>query len=250
MGKENANVQVLLPDTEKPVQLVIQDKEQAKNLKSVSISGNIHACAEFATKRATLLKEKKDLSYVVVDKNVENTKIKLVVDESNPYNNYTILGELHKNEELLQFGINSGKKMSKDDLLTFIKRTAYYFPDKSENEKLIVALNKLHGTITTHFRNEKDTQGNSTFLVEKSTNLSEEMKNANHFKLKVPLFVGEEPLVFRVELCLDPADSSVRFFLESDELFELMLTERDRLLEKALEPFTKGEAKDIPVIYV
>jgi hypothetical protein len=49
--------------------------------------------------------------------------------------------------------------------------------------------------------------------------------------MSIPLFKGQEPKRFRVEICFDTTEGSVKFWLESVEMAELIDIESERLLK-------------------
>jgi hypothetical protein len=64
------------------------------------------------------------------------------------------------------------------------------------------------------------------------------------FILNIPIFKGFDPERFRVEVCLEATDASVRFYFESVELLELIETRKKEIFAAELE-----SCKDMVIIH-
>lgn len=186
--------------------------------KAVVIEGNIDTPVEFARKRWDLLKSKADNSYLVVD--MPKKTIILTVDEKNPHDYYQITGVLKYSDNLRALGINSGNKLSRTDLINLLKKNKYYFPDKDEYSKILSSVEKFSVKIQKEIEQNADNKGNSNNLLKYSSNWGEGLSNS--FKISVPIFEGQPNTTMMVEIGLDPTDAAVRFYLESEDLYELI----------------------------
>lgn len=149
-----------------------------------------------------------------------------------------VSGTLSLNPELEEFGINTGKKRAPKELASFLKLKRTFFLDKEKNALIISALNNFQATITTELEKAQDTRGNSKQLVEKKV-----ISNTpTEFVLQMPIFVGQETKKFSVEICIDTTDSGVSCWLESAELNDLIILNRDQIIDSEIAAIQKVEA--------
>jgi hypothetical protein len=57
------------------------------------------------------------------------------------------------------------------------------------------------------------------------------------FDLLIPIFQGYSKMKFTVEIGLDPKNTTVQLYLISDELIELEIGQREKLIEDELKKF-------------
>jgi hypothetical protein len=201
----------------------------------IKIIGNIKTVSEFVNKRHTadtdcgLQYIDSDRAIVTVDK--ENHWIKLELDPENPYG-AEITGKLEMEPELLKFNIETSKKLTQQELIKLLKYGKRWFADPAAHEALLLAYMKLDVKVSANLTNDApDGRGNrsNTFEKKVTSNVPED------FILRIPIFKGQEPRTFRVEICLDSTDGSTKFWLESVELAELIQIESETILRKELE---------------
>lgn len=144
--------------------------------------------------------------------------------------------------ELTDFGIwkdlkvNTGDTWAIDSLRKFLKRIKFYF---SKPEQHTEFLSKLQNFVAKVESNYKDTH------VSGETELSSSRKLMDgaimpEFRITAPIYVGYEKLDVRVEVFADVSDGSVKFMLESQDLFTLQ--------EEKAEEYMNQEIKRIDVI--
>jgi hypothetical protein len=143
----------------------------------------------------------------------------------------TVNGRLLFNPDLEEFGINKQKTLMPKEMASKLKLSRTFFPDKEINATIVTALNAFTATITTELEKIQDTRGNSKQLVEKKV-ISNTPTN---FDLSLPIFVGQRPMKFAVEICIDTTDTGVKCWLESPELNDLILQNRDAIIDGELE---------------
>lgn len=212
--------------------------------KQLSLSGNILSVGSFLSSRyganAGSGLQLVDKTKAVVTVNEANMTILLEVDPNNPHGTQ-VLGKLELTDELKAFGINAQKEFTREALIKLLRFNKRFFADATKYEELLKAYQTLQIKTATELKQESDLRGNKGLNYEKKVN-SENIPT--EFIMLIPVFKGFESRTFRVEICLDATDSSVRFWFESTELHELVVIERKIIFDKQLECCV-----DFPVIF-
>jgi len=209
-------------------ELVIRNGS-AKEIFDISrmlIDASIKAPAQFMGVRGS----NKDTDHVLFSRGAQ--LIEYIFNERFPEGG-SIIGRLRINPELDSIHILDGRLFGTKELAQLLKRNRVFFKDREENAKIVTLLNNFTATIQAEIEASQDTRGNKKSMVDKTvkTNMPTE------FSLEMPLFIGFEKKSFRVEICFDSTDSSVRCWMESPDLIELMILERDRIIDEQLKPF-------------
>lgn len=144
-----------------------------------------------------------------------------------------ITGMLLPFPELQDFCINREKVFSIRDLAKIIKFKRVYFNDPDENAKVVTALLNFKAQLFTDLEESSSDRGNSKKLREKKI----ESNVPVDFTLNIPLFIGELPKSFKVEVCFDTTDGGTDVWLESVQLAELLIKERDRIIDAEIAKF-------------
>ena len=214
-----------------------------KHPEKIYISGDIHSVANFLAKRHAggqgvgLQKVDPERAVVLVDES--KMQITLQVDPENPFG-AKVTGTLEMAPELQQFGINANKQYTREEFIKLLRFNRRYFA--SDHEKLLLAYQKLQIRTASEISQESDTRGNKGMNYQKfvnSDNIPED------FILRIPVFKGFPEFTFRVEICLDATDASVRFWLESVELHELIQAKTKEIMNKELE-----SCQDFVIIHI
>ncbi len=205
--------------------------------------GRIDTVSSFIIKRKDRFYDKSapqaldnDVSVVVVD--LEKGSIKLTIDPNDRYSN-EITGQLVPNKELEDFKINTAKLYDRDELLKLIRFNAYRI---KEPGKLITELRNLNLKASIESKNQKDLKGN----VDRGLTKSIVSEIPDSFILTIPVFQSMPEKTFRVEIAMDYTDASVKFWLESTELHELMHVHRLEIIETEIDLIT---ANGLLVLY-
>lgn len=212
-------------------ELIIREGEALplREPKIVDITGTIQAPAEFLLKRKDNVKS--DKSHVLFSYN--NLFIKLVTNENDHYST-TVTGKLIINKELEKFGINSDcKKWTKTELKTFLKMNRSFFKDVDSNLKIVTNLEKFSVSVQAQIDDHKDNRGNSKSNVDIKVDSNLDLK----FTLLMPIFIGQPASSFEVEICFEVRDNGISIWLESPELQQLIISTRETLINKNIEPF-------------
>lgn len=162
----------------------------------------------------------KDLAVIIV--NEEDLSITLKVDPNNPFGT-EIAGQMQHNADLASFQINKEHKFSRESLVKLLTFSRRFFNDAVEWENVLNAVRRLKVSSVSDITQDSDNRGNKELVFKKSVDSANIPKS---FTLLIPIFKGQIPRKFSVDLCLEVTDAGVKFYLESVELVEL--TEQDR----------------------
>lgn len=200
----------------------------------INISGDINTVKSFIDKRKNagsgaddpgLQYINPDRAIVIVDK--ASLSIGLYLDRESAYGT-EVLAKLEIEPELLKFCIESNKKFTQQELIKLLKYGKRWFADEGAHAELLFAYMKLDVKVSADLKNDgPDGRGNkfSSFEKKVTSNIPAD------FIMSIPLFKGQEPKRFRVEICFDTTEGSVKFWLESVEMAELIDIESERLLK-------------------
>lgn len=141
-----------------------------------------------------------------------------------------IAGELKPHPALALFNVNGKQRWGINQLWEFLKPLGYYFADKEAHRVFLQNLRQFNSKVSTAVSASHDNAGNKKATYERVVE-ENSLSNDPTFVLSMPLFQGYEAKTFRVELGFEPTDGGVSIFLTSDELFVLLLEERDALME-------------------
>ena len=188
----------------------------------LDIIGSITSPSAFYSKRVDLIDKQK--AHITFSK--KNREITLHINERDHFCD-SITGKLIINSDLLDFGINSKSKWNPKDLAQFLKMRRFLFVSKDENMNVVSALNSLTAKIETDVEQKQDTKGNDRKLIDKKVTSNIPLE----FVLDMPIFVGQPNSIFRIEIGTDATDSTIRVYLESQELEELIVKEGGKLID-------------------
>lgn len=199
----------------------------------ITIIGDIKTVSSFINKRksagvvAGLQQIDKDLAVVEVDKNKKTITLSL-----NPSDHFgtIITAKLDPNPDLEKFGINKNVQFSQKELVQLLKFSRLYFEDFGQHGTLLRAYQAFTAKTYTNLAGEQDNRGNKNFAFDKKV----ETGLPTAFVMNLPLFKGQAPKRFMVEICLDVTDSAASFWFESVELAELTELDGEIILQEEL----------------
>jgi hypothetical protein len=174
----------------------------------------------------------KDLAVITMDE--ANMTITLDVDPNHPFGT-TVVGKLEFNPDLLAWFINKDKQFTREQLITLLKFNRRFFADPSQHAIMLDAYQKLNLTGQTVLKNESDNRGNKDAAFKKTI---DSRTIPTEFSLLMPIFKGQPAKKFRVEVCLDATDASVRFWFESVELIEIIEEDRKTIFNNQVAGYT------------
>ena len=169
--------------------------------------------------------------------------VTLVLWENDFYHSGKVKGYLEEHPMYKAFGINSGKAWTPSELGMFCKMNRAFFPDKSENMKLVTDLMNFTGTVCSKIEKSVKESGDRT------DNWAQ-VVNSNlppAFKLKIPVFKGMAAESLEVETFAQINGREVAFILISPAANQLAEEIRDTVIDKELTDI-RNIAPDIAII--
>ena len=166
---------------------------------------SIGAVQEYLAKSGATEEEIKN-SYVLYS--YENLFLRLVFSNRGRYaggdaHGDQFSGELKIHPDLEAWGINKAKGYSNMSLSDHIKMNRHYFEDKDVAMKLVAELRNIKVKVDKDAEHADNRRGDVRILAAQriiESNIPAE------FKIKLPVFVGEHPRVFNVEVEINPHD--------------------------------------------
>lgn len=230
---ENQKVSLNLPEGTN--EFVVREGKalELKHPKGINISGTLGAPHQFFEGKKPNAIE----SHIQVFN--DRGEIVLHILDTDPHCETVISGKLTRDSILEQFQLNTDKRWTIAEFLKFIKTMRFYFADKEEHKNLVESIQKWSVKVERVIVEHNDHSGNSNYQLETKVRAIEGLKNT--FNLSIPIFQGYEKKKFAVEIGLDPKNVEVLLYLISDELIELEIGVREKLIKSELDKF-----KDFP----
>jgi hypothetical protein len=208
---------------------------EEKHPERFMIKGRIESVRQYLDARrgstlaeGTLQHIDKDKAVIIV--NEEELTITLKLDPNNPFGT-EVIGQMQHNADLAGFQINKEHKFSRESLVKLLTFSRRFFNDAVEWENTLNAVRRLKVSSTSDISQDTDNRGNKELIFKKSVDSANIPKS---FILLIPIFKGQVPRKFSVDLCLEVTDAGVKFYLESVELVELTEQDRKDIINKEL----------------
>lgn len=156
---------------------------------------------------------------------------------SDPYDIFgnQVVGVLELNEKLKNLGINTSKRYTREELVSFLRLNRLLFPDKDKHEALLASVRKFNAEVTQQLAAGNNNRGT------KNSDFSQKIEAGDvpfDMTIAVEIFKGMPKKSFIVEICLDATDGSVRFWFESPDLADLIESTREEVLDEERKHFT------------
>jgi hypothetical protein len=160
--------------------------------------------------------------------------ISLHILDTDPHSSSLIQGSLTKDGYFKEWGVNTEKRWTVSAFLKHIKMQRTFFTEKTECDAMIQSLQNWNAKVELVMKQHNDNSGNSLSLLERKVS---DIELKTKFSLSIPIFQGYPKQKFTVEIGLDPKSSSVELYLFSNDLFELEIEHREKLIEAELSKF-------------
>lgn len=215
-----------------------------KEPNKINIVGDIKTISSFVAGRKGRAADSTGYQYInparaLVEVDKKGRSITLRLDPADPYG-AVVTAKLEPNPDLQQFHINGKQQFSQRDLINLLKFSRLYFEDFGKHGDLLKAYQAFTARTSTNLANDADKRGNKNFAFDKKV----ETGLPATFIMNIPVFKGQEPRRFMVEICLDVTDAAASFWFESVELAEIMELEGEAIIRQELE-----SCKDYVVIW-
>jgi hypothetical protein len=151
-------------------------------------------------------------------------------DEHQTEGGHTVTGRLSEATALQALAINTSRTYTAKKLGQLLKMNRSLFADREENLKIVSDLQRFRATVTQELEKADDTKGNKLYHFEQRVKTEFDLR----FTLKTPIYKGQEPVSFRVDIMFDVSDGSVEYWLDSVGLKDLQDIFRDRIIDREL----------------
>lgn len=132
-----------------------------------------------------------------------------------------------------KLGINETKRFGRQELIDSIRQNRVYFSNKMQAQDIIKALRDFSGKVEKRFEIADDQKGNTKNKLE--TIVSEVPFTNSVYKLFLPIYQGQQKKELDVEICVDSSQGNLQFYLQSDDLYEIIIEYKEELINTALE---------------
>jgi len=237
MSQEN-QINVKLEEGVQTVEVLTGPAKNHSYPKRVKINGILTAPYSYLEKRVNKIDQKQCMLIVDRDKG----SLEFVLNENSEYSD-NIKGELKLNPDFLKFGINSGKSYTTLELAEMIKMNRFFFAETSVALKLISTLKDFKAKVDKAVEQRSDGRGNDRSLFEQavSSNVPES------FNMHLPVFKGQEPKAFEVEISINGRDLSCS--LISPQINDIINEVKNKAIDEQLESI-KEIAPELAIIEV
>jgi len=209
-------------------EIVIREGEALKLRYSLNLNirGRIDTVSRFLCKRLDTL-EQENCNITVSRSEME---IFLAINETDPDKIGVVTGKLMFDEDFEAFGINTGKKYPLFGLADFLKMHRYCFDAPSVAMKIVNELKNFKAKVNKEIEKASDNRGNNKILLEQTVNSN----IPESFTLKMPIFKGEDPRSFQVEINIIVRDAEMECYLESIEANDLIKQLSGKIIDNEL----------------
>jgi hypothetical protein len=170
--------------------------------------------------------------------------ISLHILDTDPHSSSVIIGQLTKDTYFREWAVNTEKRWTVSAFLKHIKMHRTFFTEKTECDAMVQSLQNWNAKVELVIKNHNDNSGNSLSLLERKVG---DIELKTKFNLSIPIFQGYPKQKFTVEIGLDPKSSSVELYLFSNDLFELEIEHREKLIESELAKFNDFHCSKVVV---
>lgn len=227
-NKEHLNLNQLKHNDKGEI-LIVHREDNAKIVhakKPLTLEGTITAPGNFIVNRKE--QEKYDRSHVKWS--LSGLYITLITRENHPLS-YEVTGRLIKNPEIEKLCVNTKKTQSVKELAQLLRFNKYFFADGDQNIKIVENLMKFKVTAQTHIEKEEATRGAEKDIYEiKGVDSNIDLT----FELQMPIYVGQAPKKFKVEILYKIRERNVEVWLESPELADLWRSNAEEIIKAEL----------------
>lgn len=195
------------------------------NPEPVSLKGTITAPSIFVEKRDVEQKTSHCLA------SITEGKLKLVFNEQDTVNKFTIEGTIEIGKKFQEIGINTEKSYTPEGLSQKFRMLRSIFLSHTDHLRITSELRNINAKVNQQIEASKDDRAN----VKVSFAQSVESSMPESFRLKLPLIEGEEPTEIEVNVILNANNGGITCTLESVEAEELIDIAKEKLIKEEVE---------------
>lgn len=228
---ENEKFVVNLPEGK--TEFIIREGSAAPQLENkaplkINYSGTLGAVAEFLGKRVPKGMFKQQDCTILVDR--DEMAIKLLINETDPYQNGIVEGRLSISTELRELGINTGNKWTPEELAMAFKMHRAWFADIKSNMELVTTLKNFKANVSNKVERNMEENGSKADIF--SQVVDSNLPKA--FSLRIPVLKGYAPADIEIETFANIDGRNVQFILLSPGAQEVLERERDTAIDGEL----------------
>jgi len=208
----------------------------------IDIKGTIGAPLEFLTRRMDQpdqINQKR--SHILVDR--EDIEIQLIFNENDEYNRGKVKGVLDFHPKFLEFGINTGKVWTPQQLGLFFKMNRAFFTTREDNMNLVTQLMNFTATVNNNIQRSAKENGDRIDNFEQVVNSN----LPKSFNLVIPIFKGKQAETIEVESFAQINGREVSFTLLSPGAQATLEDVRDNAIDEQLDAI-RNLCPDIAII--
>jgi hypothetical protein len=197
----------------------------------VELNGTITASADYLDNRTET-----DVKSAYVVANYKHRTITLQINERDKFG-AVITGKLDLYPDLEALHINRDRMYTQMELYNLLKFKGAWFQSRDAHDLLLQQLKSFEAKVSQEFQNANDYKGSAAHkkLTEIKTNIG------LNFVLYMPIFTGGKSETISVEILVEAESGAPRFWFESVELHEAIITGTEEIFQKELERFgSKG----------
>lgn len=232
MENQKQKINVTFGENEQVKELVIRNVDSVNELpvmKPIQFEriGCMGSIVEFLSKRNRLLNSEK--CHINVKR--EARAIELVFNEDDHYTKGYVGDVLEIHPKFKEFGINTGKNWTPNELGQYFKMNRFYFADRSENMALVTTLKNFMAKVNVAIDKQKDDNGS---FADNYNGVVTSNLPAN-FKINIPIFKGQPKEVFEVEFMASVSGREVHLQMYSPGAVNAMDEITDSIIDEQLE---------------
>lgn len=183
------------------------------------------------------------LSHVIVNRDAFS--VELVLNESSFYDRDSIKGVLSIHPKFVEFGINTGKKWSPNELGDFFKMNRSFFASKAENMALVSQLKYFISEVNQKVEKLASDKGDKTDHFSQTVNSN----IPSVFSIKIPIWKGGKAETIEVETVATISGREISLMLIAPDANDLIEQERNTAIDAEIEKI-KEIAPDLAIIEV
>jgi hypothetical protein len=214
----------------------VGEADKVVHPKAINISGILAAPHQFLIGKDVDAKK----SHIEIKK--DSGEITLIILDTDPHSTCTITGKLKKDTYFDSWKVNTEHRWTVSDFLKHVKKQRVFFTEKTEADAIVESLQKWNAKVEVVIKQHNDNSGNSLSMLERKVG---EIDLKKSFKLSIPIFQGYAKQTFTVEVGFDPKNTQVDLYLFSNELFELEILHREKLIEEELAKFSDFKCSQV-----
>lgn len=217
----------LLENDVKQLTILRGDAKPVYVLKGLNVSdASIEAVQEYLKKDGI---EPEEIKNSIVSFSYESLYLKIAYSFRREHSSDNVAGCLKLHPELEKWNINKGTPIDHQTLSRFIKMNRHYFENSETAMRLVSELQNIRIKTEKEYESADDRKGNAKEMIAQKL---VESNIPDNFILKLPIFIGTDPVAVRVEIEINPRDFTCE--LISPDLKQIIDQETKVIIDEQL----------------